>query len=527
MHSFKTMGSIIWQIQLNGGRMKKGRTAAADVFRQQNNYVDNEHEVQIEQERGHLRDEDVSEVHEPAPVMLGKEQQMMSSVAVKKRVLQEDAMNLDSSLKTSEELQLESEPVAVRITGSVFRKRVVVPPNAYVVHTRAGQEAPVTIGLGLSFKYRPATDAYLVVPAAMQTIGVVANCISQEKQGVNILAYVQWQIDDFATAYRKIDFSNKNDPLGIVNAQLREQAEAAIKDKIATMTIEEVLTDKAPVIEELTTRLKAVAQGRDQNEGGMGIKMVTVQIKEAVVASAQLWNDLQQPFRHEKEKLARMSQLQLQQDVQAQTLNTEQATAIQRARSEADIEAVQLAEETRRQQLRHDEEVSRIALERERARQEVEQHTVDQLHRLEEEKNLQEKALAANLRNMEIEAELARERDKLALEAQRAHDELQAQIAAAELERDMAALSLEKQRIELEKLRHETCSSINENMLLAKLIDQLPALAEAMPEIDELRVIQTGEDGAGSIAGLVSQVMAVANTLGLKPTPDLELADKA
>ena len=49
-------------------------------------------------------------------------------------------------------------------------------------------------------------------------------------------------------------FGLRRAALGIVNAQLREQAEAAIKDKIATMSVEDVLTDKAPIIEELTAR---------------------------------------------------------------------------------------------------------------------------------------------------------------------------------------------------------------------------------------------------------------------------------
>ena len=86
-------------------------------------------------------------------------------------------------------------------------KRIIVPPNAYVVHTRLGRKDPVTLGLGVSFRYDPNRDAYLVVPAAMQTIGIIAYCISKEKQGINVLAYVQWQIDDFAVAYRKLDFS--------------------------------------------------------------------------------------------------------------------------------------------------------------------------------------------------------------------------------------------------------------------------------------------------------------------------------
>src|SRR5688572_4514884 len=51
------------------------------------------------------------------------------------------------SMKTSEELQLEKEPIQVRETGFWLWKRVIVPPNAYVVHTRLGRKEPVTLGL--------------------------------------------------------------------------------------------------------------------------------------------------------------------------------------------------------------------------------------------------------------------------------------------------------------------------------------------------------------------------------------------
>jgi len=129
----------------------------------------------------------------------------------------------------------------------------------------------------------------------MQTIGIIANCISKEKQGINILAYLQWQIDDFAIAYKKLYFTESLDPLEIINAQLREQAEAAIKDKIATMSVEGILTDKAPIIKELTGRLKKIAEGQQidgsENKDGLVIKISTVQIREAIVSSETLCTD--------------------------------------------------------------------------------------------------------------------------------------------------------------------------------------------------------------------------------------------
>ncbi len=268
-----------------------------------------------------------------------------------------------SSIKTSEQLLMEKEPINIRETGFWLWRRMIVPPNVYVVHTRINRKEPVTMGLGISFRYIPAKDSFQVIPASIQTIGVVANCISREKQGINVLAYVQWQIEDISVAYRKIDFSDRRDPLAIVNAQLREQAEAAIKDKIATMSVEEVLTDKAPIISELTTRLKAVTE-EQQSDGktryeGLGIMIITVQIREAIVCSQTLWKDLQSPFRYQQAKAARISYLESQDEINIKELETRRQVEIREAETNVEIERIKQKKETEAQELRLNEESAR------------------------------------------------------------------------------------------------------------------------------------------------------------------------
>src|SRR5438309_875738 len=92
----------------------------------------------------------------------------------------------------------------------------------------------------------------------------------------------QAQVEGQPRACRKLDFNDPEDPMRIVNLQLREQAEAAIKDKVATMSIDEVLSDKQPIIKELTHRLRTVAEGDREEDpsSGLGLRIVTVQIKE-------------------------------------------------------------------------------------------------------------------------------------------------------------------------------------------------------------------------------------------------------
>ncbi|URM99542.1 SPFH domain-containing protein [Actinomadura madurae] len=206
-------------------------------------------------------------------------------------------------------------PVDVRISGFWRWKNVLVPPNAFVVHTRRGRTEPLHIGLGVSFRFNPSTDSFLVVPGATQTILINAYCICRELQGVLVQGYVQWIIQDFGTAYRKLDFGDADDPMRVVNLQLREQAEAAIKDKVATMGVRDVLSDKQPIIEELTARLRAVAEGEESGDQGLGLRIVTVQIKEAVVSSSRLWENLQKPYRSEQGQIARLAELEAEEAV--------------------------------------------------------------------------------------------------------------------------------------------------------------------------------------------------------------------
>jgi regulator of protease activity HflC (stomatin/prohibitin superfamily) len=499
---------------------------------------------------------------------------------------------VDSGLKTSEELQLEKEPIHVRETGFWPFKRVIVPPNVYVVHTRIGRTEPVTIGLGLSFRYNPNTDAYLIVPAAMQTIGIVANSISREKQGINVLAYVQWQIDNFNIAYRKLDFSDTRDPLGIVNAQLREQAEAAIKDKIATMSVEDVLTDKQPIIEELTARLKLVAEGRgEQSAGeGLGIKIVTVQLKEALVSSQRLWEHLQAPFRYEQEKTARISYLLAQDEIRVKELQNRKLAETSEAETVVEIERTKQSKQTEAQQIRLTEEQSRFTSEQEsvRRRTQLEAETTlqrqqtDQRVQIEAARIAQEQKLAALARAQQEAIEAARlsseesvrlktlaveqalqelaEEARLAtstLEAERrriANGTILAQLESeqtlateqlvAQIDRARLAAQLDRNRLEvltqldldeasnrvrlglaereaaITRLQQEIRNTISDGDLASRLIERLPELAAHMPEIHELKVLQTGGDaGFDGMAAFISRMLALGETLGINIRP--------
>jgi len=576
--------------------MEKKRTAAAEVFA--NQYV----QQQAVQEE--LDDSLLAKEIQTGSTKKAKRRSHASSGTLQPGAAPPPQAPLPPSRpKTSEELQLEKEPIRVRETGFLLWKRVIIPPNAYVVHTRTGRTTPVTLGLGVSFRYNPYSDAYLVVPSAMQTIGVVANCITKEKQGINVLAYVQWQIDDFSVAYRKLDFSDSHDPLGIVNAQLSEQAEAAIKDKISTMSVEEVLTDKAPVIEELTTRLKLVAEGRKQNEQtaaeGLGIKIITVQIREALVSSQRLWQDLQAPFRHEQRQTARSSELNMESEIRKRELETRQADETREAETMVEIERIKQSKETEAADLRTSEELVRFQKEQEASRDktqlnekttlveqesqqrvrqriaEIEQqrelHTLrseqeklleqagldaeahkrqkslqieEYAHGVEEDNRLNEIKIQAAQQQLERETELHTREGEATAALQKQKDAFQMQMKEADLarqrkEREQAlaleektrklALLLQEKEADILRLYQETRNLTNEHALMGRLIEKLPELAAEMPEIHELKVLQTDKSHAGidSFVTFLAKILATAESLGIQWKPEEQVSPTA
>jgi hypothetical protein len=398
----------------------------------------------------------------------------------------------------------ENGPVAmdVRLSGFWRWKTVLVPPNAFVVHTRRGRPEPLHVGQGVSFRFNPSTDSYLVVPGAMQTVLISAFCICRELQGLVVQAYVQWIIADFATAYRKLDFGDPDDPMRLINLQLKEQAEAAIKDTVATMSVHDVLSDKQPIVRELTARLRAVAEGEDEradDDRGLGLRIVTVQIKEAVVSSPSLWENLQKPFRAEQGRIARLAELDAAEVVGAREFSAERTRETQRLENERDLAEKQAVNDSAEFDRRADEMLRRAVRQHDDARREaeIENETVLQKLALERARGAEELDVGRlrlqrenELRQLTIDGELAAER------------------ARTDAEHAIDLLRLERERIKATLDNEQTPEAIQ-----AKLIAALPDIVARLPKPDELRSVTIGGPQSTTVGGLLAELAAVVNAL--------------
>jgi hypothetical protein len=387
----------------------------------------------------------------------------------------------------------------VRVTGFWRWKTVLVPPNAFVVHTRRGHSEPLHIGLGTSFRFDPSRDSYLVVPGAMQTILINAFCICQELQGLVVQAYVQWIIQDFATAYRKLDFGDSDDPMRLVNLQLKEQAEAAVKDKVATMSVHEVLSDKQPIVEELTARLRDLAEGEGGSDRGLGLRIVTVQIKEAVVSSSRLWENLQKPFRSEQGRIARLAELSAEEAITERELAAARVQETQRLETERELSDLRARNDAATFDREAVEKVRRAEREQEDERRLGEMQNETTLHALQLERQRDAEELEVGRLRLEREHALTR----LALDGELALVRARTDSAHAN-----ALLELERERIRASIANEETPQSIQ-----ARLVDSLPEIVSKLPKPAELRAVTIGGRDSTTVAGLLAELGAVVGAL--------------
>ncbi|RME05008.1 MAG: hypothetical protein D6805_01065 [Planctomycetota bacterium] len=459
------------------------------------------------------------------------------------------------------------EQLGVRITGWGPWKTVVVPPNMYVVHTRRGHREPLHVGLGISFRFNPHLDSFLIIPSAMQTILINARSICKELQGILIQAYVQWIIDDIRVAYRRLDFSDVRDPMRVVNIQLREQAEAAIKDKVATLSIKEVLSDKQPIIAELTRRLKEVAEGASQGQKGLGIRIVTVQIKEAIVSSTELWENLQKPYRAAQKTAARLAEIENQSNIISRELNEKEKSETAKLETESKLRNLRRQKESELFEKEQLEAIRRQELEQEKERKIFEAQNQTRQFRLEQEYTFQlaqrEKKFQADKRQKELEIEAEKHRAQLDFEAKKHQAQLDMSAFQVEQEKEEARMALElakvkcqheielkkmeleiakqklkleaeleqrskesqveyecqKREVELEREKNQIENDISAERIQAYALESLPTIASHLPKPDKLESIVIGENAKNNsytLTGTVASLLSVLQNYGVQ-----------
>src|SRR5262245_66655374 len=91
--------------------------------------------------------------------------------------------------------------------------------------------------------------------------------------------------------------------------------------------------------------MRKVAEGQGNTDKGLGLRIVTVQIKEAVVSSRRVWENLQKPFRAERARIARLAELEAETVIAARERVAERERETAQLAAEAEIARLRAATE--------------------------------------------------------------------------------------------------------------------------------------------------------------------------------------
>jgi len=225
-----------------------------------------------------------------------------------------------------------------------------------------------------------------------------------------------------------------------------------------------------------------------------------------------------------------------EQETEQQKIRLAEQTTLTKQESEQrlKLEAARVEQERKLDTMRRaqTDAIEKARLDAEAAARQKTAQVEQALQALTEETRLAESKLQAEQQRLERETTLKQREAELKLLVQAQEAQLQQRIQAAtlahtrqerlaQLELEEATnnlrLTLQQKEVELARLQQEVRNLMNERDLTSRLIEKLPELASHMPEVHELKVLQTGgSDGAfDTLTAFLAKMVAVAGSLGV------------
>ena len=342
---------------------------------------------------------------------------------------------------------------------------VQASPTEHLIHFRRGRVIRQGLGLG---SLRLPHDYICIVPCTANTLTFTADQITQENQGVEVTGFAVWRIAKPEIAVQRFDFGDSGGAISVIGVSLQEVVESALRHRVANMGIEDVLRKRASIILELKREMEFIT-----NQWGLEID--TIEIKNVRILSAQVFAQIQAPYRESLRLQNETTTLSTEREIRTQKL------AYQEAMGAAESE-LRRQEQTRG----HSERCQKAELEQTFHLEALERETAAQNRQIQEELLREQTRLEAEAAHVAAELAVLPERQRLAVESQQ--------------------LALQECRSDLEK----ACLKAEADTHLAQAANQHRsdlALVQALPEIS--RHLKIGElnltpDVLASLRGLLA-----------------------
>lgn len=195
-------------------------------------------------------------------------------------------------------------------------------------------------GPGISALVLPVIDRWEVVPCSSNRITFCAEQITAENQGVRVNGFAIWKISDPEKAGQCYDFDDERAAVTALGENLRDVVESAIRHRVANMPMEEVLRKRGSIILQLKEETAYMASQ-------WGVLVETVEIREVLILSETLFEQMQADFRNAMRLKSETSALETEKLIQERKLAQEE-------------EMASLQQESRKRNLERDAEMKRL-----------------------------------------------------------------------------------------------------------------------------------------------------------------------
>jgi hypothetical protein len=230
-----------------------------------------------------------------------------------------------------------------------------------------------------------------------------------------------------------------------------------------------------------------------------------------VVSSARLWENLQKPFRVEREKFARLAELENEEQINIR----ERENRVRKDTAELNATAAIGQLEAEQERLEYDR-LHGENLRREQLEQEAKRQTIQEENATTQQQN--EAHLALVLQEFRLEqqrllAEQEKIQQQMQLELVQAQQERAKLTVALELQelRDLAAIAQRERELIIQTRTHQLNNDLSAAYLQQLLIEKLPEIASNLPAPEEQRTTIIGDHDAGSFNTLLSFLASSLN----------------
>ncbi len=381
-----------------------------------------------------------------------------------------------------------------------LRSYISSEPNEWMLVIRNG--VLVTYGIGISF-YKSWGDKVVRFPSKINRVNFTAQQVTSEKQGIEVSGVIIWTIyrDDEGPfkAYRNLGEDLVQKKPVTANETLKQMSGSIVRHRIANSTIEQILTKRDEVRNEIKNEMNKVVNG-------WGVWLESVEITDVRILSSSLFGNLQTEFRESQRQKAEMIKMNIQNEINEKRLD--QNLELEKKRS-ANVSKQQIfqANET----LKIQEENQKVLVKK----QEIEQLKIESNAKLSNYKNKTNAEIQRNSHDIAHQTIMEqKERIKEELLKQKEIDlmkeETKLEIAKKQNENKKFKDDYNREKLRQDQEMEQKLKASTDYKILA--LDTIKDIYQTL-NIQGLKIVNLGKDSGDPVGGLIANVLSSVKAL--------------